>query len=97
MSLSSADLSWLRRKVGSSPGDDELNALYAELGSREEVAAQVLETRYADAASSPTSISIADEISVSRAGQSRTLRDQLKELRGFSDARIIRPVFRSRR
>lgn len=88
------ELNWLRRRVGTEPDDTTLADMLIELGSRQEVASQILETRLADVVRSPTSLNIPDEISISNAGRARELRSAILEI---DQARIIPPARQVRR
>lgn len=63
MALSTADLAWVRGKVGSEPSDANLNARYDRLGTKEAVAREVWSERLADLAATPAKLDVDGEMS----------------------------------
>lgn len=78
MALDATDLRWLRRKIGGTPpDDDELNALFDEIGTLAGVARSVIDERLANLLASPTSVTVAGEYTVDTSKQIAALQKQL--------------------
>ena len=77
MPLSGDDLTYLRRRVGSSPDDAALEVIYATYEDRahplEHLTLHVLETRLADLLANPASFSVSGEYSQSTGENIRAL------------------------
>lgn len=86
MALSTADLKYLRTKVGSRepPTDADLQDGYDRLGILDAVAREILEIRLADLLADPASFSVSGEYSQDTSANIRELRETLGSLGGQS-------------
>lgn len=78
--LTEGQLVTLRRQVGSSPTDGELQLIFDRVGSLTETAREVLEIRLANLRAEPTSFTVPGEYSQDTSGQIKALDAQLAKL-----------------
>ncbi len=82
------ELTFIRRYVGASPEDAELDAFYAAEGSAPLVARRILSTRLADMLSNPTSFSVDGYSQSYSAEQIKGVRSLIAELDGIIAADV---------
>lgn len=85
MALSAGDLAWVRSKVGSEPPDADLNARYDRLGSRADVAREVLSERKANMLVGPAKLDVDGEYSEDRTETIRALERALADPELYDD------------
>lgn len=83
MPLTEDDLFWVRSQIGSAtpPSDLDLDDAYDRLGTKEEVALEVLEGRYAGFLSSPLKWSLDGDMSVDYGPNVKMLAGEINRLR----------------
>lgn len=99
MALSTADVQWIRRWVGDTPDDANLQTRYDRLGSLKAVATEVLDQRLANFLANPASFST-DDYSQNHGENIRALTKRLDELAdategdvdGVGGMRIVPPA-----
>lgn len=92
MALTTDQLVHIRRSVGNTPDDAELNSIYDRVGDVDELILEVLETRLANLKAQPDSFSVPGEYSQSTSKQMEMLEGQIAALGGGSgEVRFIPP------
>lgn len=90
MALSTDQLVAIRRKVGNTPSDDDLNDIYTRTNDVDELVLEVLETRAANLRLQPDAFSIPGEYSQSGNGQMlKSTEEQIAALGGGSNTVVF--------
>lgn len=83
MALSTDQVVYIRRQVGSSPPDADLQAIFDRTGDVDVLVLEILETRYADMLANPTSFSVSGEYSQSTGENLKALQKQIAVWRAY--------------
>jgi hypothetical protein len=94
MPLSTEDLHWVRRQVGDRPDDATLNEAYERLGTREDVAREVLEKRLANFLSQPAEFVLPGDYSQDASRNISALQEAIEGLGGGVRVDIVPPPAR---
>lgn len=91
MPLGTADLAWVRSKVGPAPDDAQLDEIYNRVGAREEVVREVLDARLAALVAKPAQFSVPGEYSQDVSANINALRAAVREVESSPTVNTSRP------